>query len=183
MKTSEELGVSNIEPICDSSSETEAEDNNALKLNDEDSPISPPTNLSKKLVNPDQLDNNDANLLSSSQCSSPSIVNKKSLVTSKNSELYRRVNLDVSCLIAYVSSTSNGGCHFAYGDKFVNEQAMLERKSPVKDVLNAYFKGIHLLYDDLTYLPLYSYYKLFLTYFSSCTSYNHRFLIVCSNFM
>lgn len=55
--------------------------------------------------------------------------------------LYRKVNLDITCLIAFVSATSNGGCNYVFEDQFLKEQAEAERKNPVKDVLNIYFKG------------------------------------------
>ena len=51
------------------------------------------------------------------------------------------VNLDVTAMIAYVSSTANGGAKFVFQDKFLNEQAACERNNPVKKTLDGYFKG------------------------------------------
>ena len=52
-----------------------------------------------------------------------------------------RINLDVTAMIAYVSSTANGGANFVFQDKFLNEQASCERKHPVKKTLDGYFEG------------------------------------------
>ncbi|XP_063864782.1 UPF0415 protein C7orf25 homolog isoform X1 [Scylla paramamosain] len=65
--------------------------------------------------------------------------------TSGCEEQLGRINLDVTAMIAYVSSTANGGANFVFQDKFLNEQAACERKNPVKNTLDAYFKGRELI--------------------------------------
>lgn len=61
--------------------------------------------------------------------------------SSGSEEQLGRINLDVTAMIAYVSSTANGGANFVFQDKFLNEQATCERKNPVKKTLDGYFKG------------------------------------------
>uniref|UniRef100_A0A0P4WHD3 DUF1308 domain-containing protein n=1 Tax=Scylla olivacea TaxID=85551 RepID=A0A0P4WHD3_SCYOL len=65
--------------------------------------------------------------------------------TSGSEEQLGHINLDVTAMIAYVSSTANGGANFVFQDKFLNEQAACERKNPVKNTLDAYFKGRELV--------------------------------------
>ncbi|XP_042233510.1 UPF0415 protein C7orf25 homolog isoform X2 [Homarus americanus] len=60
-------------------------------------------------------------------------------------ETIDKVNLDVTAMIAYVSATANGRANFVFKDKFLAEQAVCERKNPVKETLNGYFKGKELL--------------------------------------
>ncbi|KAK7070216.1 hypothetical protein SK128_013441 [Halocaridina rubra] len=60
-------------------------------------------------------------------------------------ETIKKINLDVTALIAYVSSTTNGGAHFIFADKALTEQAEWERKNAVKIALDKYFQGCELL--------------------------------------
>lgn len=65
--------------------------------------------------------------------------------SSGSDEQSGRINLDITAMIAYVSSTANGGANFVFQDKFLNEQAACERKNPVKKTLDEYFKGRELV--------------------------------------
>ncbi|XP_045112471.1 UPF0415 protein C7orf25 homolog isoform X2 [Portunus trituberculatus] len=65
--------------------------------------------------------------------------------SSGSGEQLGRINLDVTAMIAYVSSTANEGANFIFQDKFLNEQAACERKNPVKKTLDGYFKGRELV--------------------------------------
>lgn len=58
-----------------------------------------------------------------------------------NEAMIMRINLDVTAMIAYVSSTTNGGCHFTFEDKFLAQQAKCEQQSPVRKVLDSAFEG------------------------------------------
>ena len=60
-------------------------------------------------------------------------------------EYVRKLNLDITAMIAYVSATTNGGANFIFKDKLLTEQAEWERKSPVKQTLDGYFKGCELI--------------------------------------
>ncbi|XP_023264802.1 UPF0415 protein C7orf25 homolog [Seriola lalandi dorsalis] len=53
----------------------------------------------------------------------------------------RRVNLDITTLITYVSSLSHGGCHFTFREPVLTEQAAQERRLQVLPQLDALMAG------------------------------------------
>ncbi|XP_026168375.1 UPF0415 protein C7orf25 homolog [Mastacembelus armatus] len=53
----------------------------------------------------------------------------------------RRVNLDITTLIAYVSSLSHGRCHFTFREPVLTEQAAQERCLQVLPQLDAFMAG------------------------------------------
>ncbi|GFR60665.1 UPF0415 protein C7orf25-like protein [Elysia marginata] len=53
----------------------------------------------------------------------------------------QRVNLDITSLIALVSSVTNGRCHLVFPDKVLTEQAREEREDPVLPALNRFLTG------------------------------------------
>uniref|UniRef100_A0A3B4TWE5 Chromosome 7 open reading frame 25 n=1 Tax=Seriola dumerili TaxID=41447 RepID=A0A3B4TWE5_SERDU len=53
----------------------------------------------------------------------------------------RRVNLDITTLITYVSSLSHGGCHFTFREPVLTEQAAQERRLQVLPQLDAFMAG------------------------------------------
>ncbi|XP_060901534.1 UPF0415 protein C7orf25 homolog [Labrus mixtus] len=53
----------------------------------------------------------------------------------------RRVNLDITTLITYVSSLSHGGCHFSFREAVLTEQAAQERRLQVLPQLDAFMTG------------------------------------------
>ncbi|KAL6040540.1 hypothetical protein STEG23_007605 [Scotinomys teguina] len=55
-------------------------------------------------------------------------------------DVCRRVNLDITTLITYVSAMSYGGCHFIFKEKVLTEQAEQERKEQVLPQLEAFMK-------------------------------------------
>jgi len=55
------------------------------------------------------------------------------------------LNLDVSTMLAYVSSLTNGGAHFKFDAPVLSQQAANERCNPVKPLLEALFCGRTLL--------------------------------------
>uniref|UniRef100_A0A8C6QGC6 UPF0415 protein C7orf25-like n=1 Tax=Nannospalax galili TaxID=1026970 RepID=A0A8C6QGC6_NANGA len=55
-------------------------------------------------------------------------------------DVCRRVNLDITTLITYVSALSYGGCHFIFKEKVLTEQAEQERKEQVLPQLEAFMK-------------------------------------------
>nr|XP_057924638.1 UPF0415 protein C7orf25 homolog [Doryrhamphus excisus] len=52
-----------------------------------------------------------------------------------------RVNLDITTLIAYVSSLSHGRCHFTFREHVLTEQAAQERRQQVLPHLDAFMAG------------------------------------------
>ena len=44
-------------------------------------------------------------------------------------------------MVAYVTSTSNGGAHFDFKDQFLRDQAKSEQLLPVKPVIEKFFEG------------------------------------------
>ncbi|XP_074505871.1 UPF0415 protein C7orf25 homolog [Sebastes fasciatus] len=53
----------------------------------------------------------------------------------------RRVNLDITTLITYVSSLSHGRCHFTFREPVLTEQAAQERFQHVLPQLDAFMQG------------------------------------------
>ena len=53
----------------------------------------------------------------------------------------KKVNLDVTAMIALVSALTNGSCHFQFQDQILTEQAERERESPVLPQLNKLLEG------------------------------------------
>ncbi|KAK3926793.1 UPF0415 protein C7orf25-like protein [Frankliniella fusca] len=52
-----------------------------------------------------------------------------------------KLNLDVTAMIAYVSSLTNGGCHFIFKEPLLTQQAEWERERPAKPLLDEAFNG------------------------------------------
>lgn len=55
------------------------------------------------------------------------------------------LNLDVTTLIAYVSSLCNGGQNSKFNDRIFDQQAEMERRNPIKSVLDQLFIGKQLI--------------------------------------
>lgn len=53
--------------------------------------------------------------------------------------------LDITCMVAYVSSMTNGGANYRFPRTIYNQQAEWERKSPAKPKLDALFQGKELV--------------------------------------
>lgn len=51
------------------------------------------------------------------------------------------LNLDVSTLLTFVTNMTNGNAHFIYREPLLTQQAEMERKCPVKPILEKLFKG------------------------------------------
>lgn len=61
-------------------------------------------------------------------------------------EAVRRVatlNLDVTTMLAYISAMTNGSAHWEFPEAVLTEQALWERQSPVKTVLDSVFEGMY----------------------------------------
>ncbi|KAG7210012.1 hypothetical protein KM043_011592 [Ampulex compressa] len=55
------------------------------------------------------------------------------------------LNLDVSTLLAYVTNMTNGYACFVYREPLLTQQAEMERRRPVKPILEKLFKGKQLI--------------------------------------
>lgn len=53
----------------------------------------------------------------------------------------RRLNLDVTAMLAFVSALTNGRCNSEFKEPILNQQAEWERARPVKPVLDRLFEG------------------------------------------
>lgn len=51
------------------------------------------------------------------------------------------LNLDVTTMLAYISSVSNGSANWIFQEPILTEQAEKERQSPLKPVLDNLFMG------------------------------------------
>lgn len=61
------------------------------------------------------------------------------------------LNLDVSSLLAYVTNMTNGYDHFIYREPLLTQQAEMERKRPVKPILENIFEGKELIVCQTAY--------------------------------
>lgn len=53
-----------------------------------------------------------------------------------------KINLDVSAMLAYVSSVTNGSCQlYEFSVPVLKQQAIWERERPQKPILDNFFKG------------------------------------------
>lgn len=55
------------------------------------------------------------------------------------------LNLDVSTLLAYVTNMTNGYPNFVYLEPLLTQQAEMERRNPVKPILDKLFEGKKLI--------------------------------------
>ena len=63
-----------------------------------------------------------------------------------NNSHINKVNLDISAMLAYVSSVTNGSCDkYEFSNHVLAQQAEWECKKPVKPILDAFFKGENLV--------------------------------------
>ncbi|CRK90104.1 CLUMA_CG003822, isoform A [Clunio marinus] len=60
-------------------------------------------------------------------------------------EEIKKLNVDITTMLAYVSELSNGGSYFSFNEKLINEQAVMERKAPIKPILDNVFEGKELI--------------------------------------
>ncbi|XP_059155669.1 UPF0415 protein C7orf25 homolog [Physella acuta] len=106
-------------------------------------PASPSHHTTSPCPHPDHRPNSQA--LLSKLVSCPPNYSTLLAVTSPTSEAYNpsitRVNLDVTSLIALVSSVTNGRCHLVFRDKVLSEQAAEERLAPVLPLISEYITG------------------------------------------
>ncbi|XP_036375086.1 UPF0415 protein C7orf25 homolog [Megalops cyprinoides] len=56
-------------------------------------------------------------------------------------DVCKRVNLDITTLITYVSSLSHGGCNFTFREQVLTEQAAQERQEKVLPKLDEFMQG------------------------------------------
>lgn len=70
---------------------------------------------------------------------------KYELLTTIDNQLYTKLNVDVTTMLAYVSELSNGGQHCSFNEKLLEEQAASERKEPIKPFLDKMFEGKELI--------------------------------------
>ncbi|XP_029109505.1 UPF0415 protein C7orf25 homolog [Scleropages formosus] len=56
-------------------------------------------------------------------------------------DVCKRVNLDITTLITYVSSLSHGNCHFTFKEQVLTEQAAQERQEKVLPKLEEFMQG------------------------------------------
>ncbi|XP_044736172.1 UPF0415 protein C7orf25 homolog [Chrysoperla carnea] len=82
------------------------------------------------------------------------IIEKLQLNKPINQEIYvnnfcnlatKKLNLDVSSMIAYVSNLTNGYCNYIYKEALLTQQAQWEAERPVKPILDKLFNGRQLL--------------------------------------
>ncbi|KYM84145.1 UPF0415 protein C7orf25 like protein [Atta colombica] len=67
-----------------------------------------------------------------------------SVLSTQNSEI-RLLNLDVSALLAYVTNMANGYNNYVYREPLLMQQAEMERKRPIKPILENLFRDKELI--------------------------------------
>lgn len=75
-----------------------------------------------------------------------------SLNTSSLAKEINILNLDVSTLLAYVTNMTNGYSNFVYREPLLTQQAEMERKRPVKPIIEELFKGKELIVCHTAYI-------------------------------
>ncbi|KAG8442778.1 hypothetical protein GDO86_011552 [Hymenochirus boettgeri] len=80
----------------------------------------------------------DYTFLHVSKVDRENIVASVSFPTEIKIDVCKRVNLDITTLITYVSALSHGGCHFLFKEKVLTEQATQERQEKVLPLLNSF---------------------------------------------
>lgn len=78
-------------------------------------------------------------------------VDLQSLNTSALSTEIKLVNLDVSTLLAYVTNMSNGYDNYVYREPLLTQQAEMERRRPLKPILDDLFRDKELLVSRTAY--------------------------------
>lgn len=72
-------------------------------------------------------------------------VDLQSLNTSVLSTEIKLLNLDVSALLAYVTNMTNGYDNYVYREPLLTQQAEMERKRPIKPILENLFRDKELM--------------------------------------
>lgn len=67
------------------------------------------------------------------------------VINLKSVDQTRKLNLDITTLIAYVSELTNGGQNWQFQERLLTEQAEIERKEPLKPILEEYFRDKELI--------------------------------------
>ncbi|XP_076680446.1 UPF0415 protein C7orf25 homolog [Andrena cerasifolii] len=75
----------------------------------------------------------------------------EALSTSSLATEIKILNLDVSALLAYVTNMTNGYDHFIYREPLLTQQAEMERKRPIKPILEKLFKDKELIICQTAY--------------------------------
>ncbi|XP_011702010.1 PREDICTED: UPF0415 protein C7orf25 homolog [Wasmannia auropunctata] len=104
-------------------------------------------------VEGDRIDTNDENsnkqdeldLSKGSTSDSEKDVDLQSLNTSVLSTEIKLLNLDVSALLAYVTNMTNGYDNYIYREPLLTQQAEMERKRPIKPILENLFRDKELM--------------------------------------
>ncbi|XP_055390344.1 UPF0415 protein C7orf25 homolog [Condylostylus longicornis] len=58
-----------------------------------------------------------------------------------NDNFDKMLNLDITTMLAYVSSLTNGQCNWIFREPLLTDQAIKERKTPLKPILDNLFEG------------------------------------------
>lgn len=68
-------------------------------------------------------------------------------LSTKNTSHISKVNLDVSAMLAYCSSVTNGSAEiYDFSVPVLSQQAAWERLRPTKPLLDNFFKGLYFIY-------------------------------------
>lgn len=71
-------------------------------------------------------------------------INGRSDECVEDAQEIRRLNLDITTMLAYVSALTNGSNRWIYTDAFLTQQAASERVASVKAFLDSTFDGTSL---------------------------------------
>lgn len=67
-------------------------------------------------------------------------------LSTEHSAYIKKINLDVSAMLAYVSSVTNGSCKlYEFSVPVLKQQAQWESERPQKPILDSFFQGAYFL--------------------------------------
>nr|CAG4643478.1 EOG090X0CWG [Ilyocryptus agilis] len=75
----------------------------------------------------------------------PPIGNQLELFGNNSLLEQNKLFLDITCMVGYVSSMTNGGAYFHFPRTIYNQQACRERENPTKPILDTLFHNKHLV--------------------------------------
>ncbi|XP_012230881.1 UPF0415 protein C7orf25 homolog isoform X1 [Linepithema humile] len=87
----------------------------------------------------------------SEECEKDLDVDLQSLNTSALSTEIKLLNLDVSTLLAYVTNMANGYNNYIYREPLLTQQAEMERKCPIKPILDDLFQDKEVIVCQTAY--------------------------------
>lgn len=114
---------------------------NAVVIEDDDDVEEDEDEVELTADDHDDGEENESEAAEATRVDRSTVVASLAFPTQVQVEECRRVNLDITTLITYVSSLSHGRCHFTFREHVLTEQAAQERRHQVLPELDAFMAG------------------------------------------